>query len=598
MPMTEGTQSEGAESPRPHDSSEVAAPQRPKTDSSTEVTPKSVAPGAFQAAVRDLEISCAIAALLTLALLLLATLGAVVPSSSFSVTLSAQATPLAPPPWNTAYGSSAPGAGMDSLALITVVAIAALAVAAWAFAYSGYRELRRSVGALPDLSLRQIRNSAYLMAGAGVATILYFVLPFVAIAILLNPPSPPPPTPAAFIASAQGTFASLGGLLAVFFFTTIVLVALFHRTLRRVLAQRAVPRRTESAWALLVVGAGFSFAIVATPYLGSSPFSTTLYLLGGASPEFSLATVPGWLFLSAAFGLLALDYRRIESRGEAALATSVRSPTAAALPEGAGIVGAPPARVLHRGAVRRTSGVVLIAMGVTLAIYSAPSLGTAYGELAHLACVPEGMVVNETLWTPTLVINSPYGGFASGSWTTIDPSGTGWGTWTTYAKNGTTNVFAAATPWLVYHARSELVPGAGSDAPCAGPFVAETTGLGLSSEDYLLYPPSNYSDRGLPQQFGGANTSVIFSAGYSGIAASESSNCPNGAPLVWTAQSEFFRIQVPFEYGGVFELADASVNALVNYTYTASLPGTYYVEDLAALSSGYGSGLAFDYVPC
>lgn len=245
-----------------------------------------------------------------------------------------------------------------------------------------------------------------------------------------------------------------------------------------------------------------------------------------------------------------------------------------------------------------------IAIGVAVLIYAAPSAGGSFGELFHAVCSPGALVANETLWIPQLIINAPYGGYANGSYTQLDPSGNAFEQESTGASNGNTTISAVKGQWLVFLAHTGFALGPGANAPCQGPYVAQQTGPMNSYIIFELSKPSAVSDRGLPSNFttgvspGPVVGSVVFDAAYQTPTEATEEICGGPGQAVWSTHSEIERFTVPFMWKGVREDVTTTVAALANYTYSTQAPGLYSAEDLGSQPNGFGSGLTFDYQPC
>ena len=543
---------------------------------------------------QDFTFSSLVSGLVASALLIWTVAVASVPGLASGIFFSAQSTPLAPPPWSALYsGTSSAGSGdAGALAALSMVLLLLIGVSL-AFAYRALRRLRRSAASRSPEDRRWIARATYLLAGVVAAVTLFVLAILVGVAVAFSTLSslPPTTTPASFISGTQTGFAVLGGVVAACFLAGATLLALFHHTVRRATARGQLSMLSISASLLIPFGAAIYFAIVATPFEYSAPFYTALYFVGGVNGPWVILTLPCWVLVTAGFCLSAISWSRRS-------AASIRSGDAVAMS---------PSTSFMRGRrpTRATVAVLGVAIVVTLAIYAAPSVGSAYGDLAHTTCLSGARLATEVLWTPQLIINAPYGGNGTGSLTQIDPTGTGWDQQTTWAENGSTSGMAVTQNWTVYAAHTALVAGPGIDAPCSSPFIAVPSTWLPTIATLGLKHPSPYSDAQLPQQFNltapnpvGNVTSVIFSAGYGGVPTSSESDCPGGGVLTWTENSESVRVSIPFEWNGIHAFASTTISALTNYTYSTSVPGTYDVEDLALEPSGFGSGLAFSYTPC
>lgn len=544
----------------------------------------------------DLEDSSLLVTLLAGVLLFVTAVVAVVPGLAMGVYFSAQATPLVPPAWSSLYpGVNAASAGGSAIAIALTVGMLLLVGGALALAYRGLRRLRADSLSRSEKERLSIQRATYLFGGVVAAAVLFVVWILVAFGIAVStlPSSATSSTPASFVSGAQVGLAILGGVLAMSFLLGAVLLVMFHRAVRFVVTKGSASPLSLDASVLIPFGAALYFAVVLTPYVDSSSFSTVLYIVGGTNGPWVWLTLPCWLFVTAGFLLLLRDWYGIRtgpSLSQDKVDTVSRADSSRR-------------RRPTRGAVTA----VAVAFVVTLGIFAAPSLGSSYGVVAHTVCVGGTVLAKETRWTPMVIVNSPYGGNATGSWTQIDPDGAGWDQWTISASNGSTNLEATVNNWTVYAAHTELLAGPGGDAPCQSPYLAVASGGPLGILVTNLTSSTPFSDRNLPHEFNatfftptlrGNVSSVFFSAGYGDYPNATYSSCPGVARFYWTESSESVRVSVPFELNGVNELATATLYSLTNYTYTSSVPGTYNVEDLGIQASGFGSGLAFSYTPC
>ncbi|HXW67283.1 MAG TPA: hypothetical protein VEL82_05365 [Thermoplasmata archaeon] len=599
-----------AASRAPEIGSVLPAAASPDGSSGTDEAERRVAVGALPGedprrwrarGIRNLELSAGVVALLMAVLALFTALASFLPGFAFGAVILVQSPPLLPPVWSSASPTSPPTPGIAWLGSALAISAVIAATFACGLAFRGLHYLRRAVGGGAIEQPTALGPARYLLLGSALTAALYFLALVLGVWLLAYPSSPSPASPAGFVSADQSALAELAAVLAFWFFATVVLVALFQRA-----ARTAITRTPPRGWAdrsslLMIAGATFYFAIIATPFWNATPFWIALYLAGAGAPEGALVLLPGWLFLAVGFGLGARGFGQLDrpvpasaSSPEPALApagTARRSPSLAgrALPHRAGFLGA--------------LVVVAVVVLATTALYAAPSAGGAYGELEHSACVAGTPVAREVLWTPQVIINSPFGGTASGTITQIEANGTAFQQTTTWARNGTSDSIALALPWTIYRDHTDPVAGAGADAPCAGPYLARPSTASVLTTAWVS-DENRTSDAGLPQQLNvspeiaATDGSVLFSAGFTGPNEPVISNCPDGGRLSWTEESEYVHVDVPFDDDGVVRTAGATMDLLTNYTYATSIPGTFYVENLGELPDSFGSGLAFDYIPC
>ena len=556
----------------------------------------------------EIGISSLIATFTAGLLLLWTAIVSIVPGLVSGESLSAQATPYVPSAWSWLYPGVGSAVSPYAAGLIAIsVGLLLMVAASLALGFRALWRLRRSAATRSEEDRLLIERATYLIAGVTGAIALFVIAIAVAFGVAASSVTPTT-TPASFVSGAQFGLAVLGGVLAACFLGGAILLAIFYHTVRQVVHPGTVSMGSTAASVLMPFGAAMYFAIVPSPFAYSSPFSTTLYLVGGVNGPWVLLTLPCWLFLAAGFFLSTRDWLGLAG---VSLSGSVATNLAAGTSDRRDAVTR-----LRRVGLRlqgRPKGsivaVLALSVLVTLAIFAAPSVGSSYGDLAHTGCITGAVLSQETMWTPMLIINAPYGGNATGSWTQISPDGTGWSEQTTYASNGSTGGLAVLLNWTVYAAHTGMVAGPGADTSCNSQFVAVSSGPANAYATIGISHPSPFSDANLSRQFNltfytpNGSTgypSVFFSAGYGGLPSSVSSLCPGafGDRLVWVASSESVRVSVPFELNGAQEFVPETLSALTNYTYTSSTPGVYSSENSGAPASGFGSGLAFLYTPC
>ncbi len=269
-------------------------------------------------------------------------------------------------------------------------------------------------------------------------------------------------------------------------------------------------------------------------------------------------------------------------------------------PDGSIAPAAPPKPRHGRLSSRRILFAILAAAVVVAAIALVPLTVATWSLVEHYACGPGAVVATEQLWTPVVLVNAPYGGFANGTRTVPIPNG--WSSDTIEAANGTAMGLFELDTWSVSPSVRLVVAGPGTNAVCTG-YVAAGKPLSRFDEIVLLPSENTSSDAGqmtslfFADHNGTMHPSVLFDNGYS-----ENdmvlSTCGRGR-VDLASQASRMVIKVPFILGGPSETASATVDATLNYTY--SFPanfGTWSIDDLNAGSHAPGGGWAFSFVPC
>jgi len=217
---------------------------------------------------------------------------------------------------------------------------------------------------------------------------------------------------------------------------------------------------------------------------------------------------------------------------------------------------------------------------------------------APTQCVASQPVATLTTLTPVLIVNSPYGGYANGTWTRYmnTSSQTIVETDSVGARNGSiTYVFYQAN-WTVWTTQRLGNP----TGSCAGVFAYtwNPTGTVIGGSS------ANYTNDSQGRQFSGGNSTptnngVPYSVLYFNDSFYRSSwgfsNCGGGVSTV-SAGSIYIDYRLPFQYQGTAHVAFITFNEFTNYTY--SFPahgGEWDVDDLSS-PGGPGGGDSFSYI--
>ncbi len=225
--------------------------------------------------------------------------------------------------------------------------------------------------------------------------------------------------------------------------------------------------------------------------------------------------------------------------------------------------------------------VVVAAIAVVPVAFSLP-----WAPLFHYECAPGVQVASESLWTPEVLVNSPYGGFGNGT-------GNSFGT---RVMNGSSAGIFELDRWNISTSVRVVVAGPGANAACAGYLARRDFGGGYASS--WVGPRNVTSDVGQTMTFMNlAQGSVLF---YNGFVETDRtvSTCGSG-PFVWEVSATSMAVDVPFPRAGGTELVSVTLQGAYNYTY--SFPGhfgTWAVDDLNAGSHAPGGGYAFQFTPC
>jgi hypothetical protein len=240
---------------------------------------------------------------------------------------------------------------------------------------------------------------------------------------------------------------------------------------------------------------------------------------------------------------------------------------------------------------RRSSGVLIAFL---VAILIAPMLGVVYllpPVGPNCLAGPVVAAYNYTL-TPSLVLNSPYLGSASGIYHAHDDPALGNGSFVFPATNGDVWGFFENYRWVI----STGSP-ARSGISCAGVFLARGTLLGGGGLSLMASGMRNDSTE--PTQVGDNGTSyaVIDYNNSFARATNFVSTCGTNPKSV-TFSSDRIDIGIPFQLNGTNESVQVSVYPSMTFSYTFPADtGVWQVDNLSA-PGGPGGGWAFSYLPC
>lgn len=152
----------------------------------------------------------------------------------------------------------------------------------------------------------------------------------------------------------------------------------------------------------------------------------------------------------------------------------------------------------------------------------------------HVICVQGPAVGSALIWTPVILLNSPYGGSASGSTTTttqvtiriasgnpnyggalVEVSSTNSITSNISVRNGAAGGSFELDNWTFYQANTVWAGGDGQDNPCTQPYVAKKTAYAGYTFNYKFFNEGNTTDVNEPTSitYKGHN-SFVFHNGW------------------------------------------------------------------------------------
>ncbi len=238
---------------------------------------------------------------------------------------------------------------------------------------------------------------------------------------------------------------------------------------------------------------------------------------------------------------------------------------------------------------RRTALLVLLVAAAVIAAVAVVPLAASlsWALVAHYECGPGVQVASDYLWTPLVLVNSPYGGFANGT-------GNGFGTG---VANGSSAGSFQLDQWNISTSVRVVVAGPGPNAICTG-YLAR---MGLPGGGYSaawVGPRNATSDEGQNNTSSVLGWhSLVFHNAF--VEADRTVSTCNSGPVFLGAQATEMRVDVPFPVLGGTAEVPVTLHGAYNYTYT--FPGhfgTWNIDDLNSGNNAPGGGWAFRFVPC
>jgi hypothetical protein len=227
-------------------------------------------------------------------------------------------------------------------------------------------------------------------------------------------------------------------------------------------------------------------------------------------------------------------------------------------------------------------------------------------------CIPSEPIATLLTLTPVLIVNSPYGGFANGTWTSYSntSSTTSSEQQTIGARNGATSYLLDRVNWTIWTTKRVGSP----SGSCAGVFAYFGSPAGYPQDPTGVFSintqsPSNYTNDSQAPQSTGDGSALNWSGGpYAPVYFNDSfypvgtqfQDCASGMAewSVWPAASTFLTFRIPFEFQGSTHVASITMSELTNYTYSFPPRGSWTLHDLSD-PGGPGGGISFRYnAPC
>ena len=265
----------------------------------------------------------------------------------------------------------------------------------------------------------------------------------------------------------------------------------------------------------------------------------------------------------------------------------------------------PPSETKSRRAGKRKRLLVTAFAVVAVVALFAPTWLGSWAPIAHRTCAKGDTVATWVGWIPAVLVNSPYGGSATGNGS-IPPTFFTNG-WYAGAVGVPTSNGSVAGPFVQNRANlsaesNDTVLGPGLNAPCDQEYSSESSELGQLVYSGTLWGSGNRSDAGEPRMFNltsspGGSTSFLEN-GFSSVNMGDVSTC-NRSGIREPVSSPGLTVWVPFDVGNSTTTVAYALPFAQSFHY--SFPanfGTWQVDNLSA-PGGPGGGWAFNFVgPC
>lgn len=233
-----------------------------------------------------------------------------------------------------------------------------------------------------------------------------------------------------------------------------------------------------------------------------------------------------------------------------------------------------------------------------------------WAPLLHWTCGYRTKVAEGVTFVPAILVNSPFGGNATGKGTLPPyfPGSLGYpnrSSWqTSFALNGTASGTFNSVNVSIFQGSSELVLGPGTNSHCSQAFSvvpSQPPYLGTYA-GWALGTVSNLSDRGetssyIPSSYEGYRSlAVFFNNSFTGANAVAISTCKTPARSVTlAANSDSLLVSIGFSLNGKNLTAPFVLPFVESYIYWFPANfGTWQVDNLSA-PGGPGGGWAFNY---
>jgi hypothetical protein len=233
----------------------------------------------------------------------------------------------------------------------------------------------------------------------------------------------------------------------------------------------------------------------------------------------------------------------------------------------------------------RAYGLITL-VGVVAVILILPFTPAQLGLAFHLGCQVGSVVESEVLWTPWLVVDSPFGGTADGVANVTNPAGNMVSSGPVVADNGSAVAEFSLNNWTVRTQSQGWILGPGADQACSGAYFVSLDRIPVrpptsSSTNFLinvsLLGEGNTSDASQPHAItAGGHSSVVFGVNFTNNYNFIDTCQGSGITEKVTVSEEAVGVPVSIPGTGGIIAVEVSVQAFYVYQYPGAPGGVWY----------------------
>ncbi len=265
----------------------------------------------------------------------------------------------------------------------------------------------------------------------------------------------------------------------------------------------------------------------------------------------------------------------------------------------------------------------VIAIGIAI-LFAVPATATAQPQFDHplYGCTESGTVASQVLWTPALLVASPYKGSATGStgqssfgsftfafaqFTSITSTTSEAQTSQLSVSNGEYAGLFYPDTWTEYSLKTFEYFGTGQSNPCTASYLDEITSQSTYGQGKDLLPSGSTSDVNVPGSFSMLDTQngqtyssvqltgLSYTANDGGYGSCNIQGQYTYSVSASTWASGGITIPIGTDLQSSFAITQGSST---NTVYTYTFPGDTGTWSWTTLSGQSSPGLSFTFAPC